>query len=397
MIGGFNSFWQEDPFYVRLPPDRARWQYPARGFYSTDVFADYALDFLATARQTHDRPWFLYLAFNAPHFPLHAPEAEIVRYETLYAQGWDVIRQQRLGRMKELNLLPEATPLSPRSVIPANNFNTKTGWANKINPAWDSLPADRRADLARRMAVYAAMVDRMDQAVGRVVADLKSSGALENTLIVFLSDNGACAEWDPWGFDGSSGPNNVLHHDDSLKSVGAPGSYISYGSGWANACNTPLRLYKHYGYEGGISTPLVIHWPARISAKGALRTQAGHIIDVMATCVDVSGARYPTTRDGQAVLPMEGKSLVPALADGPLDRDFLAWEHEGNRAIRSGNWKLVALKGAPWELYDLATDRVELHDLASQHPELVRTMAKKWDEWAGRVGALPRPGERVRK
>ena len=396
MIGGFNSFWQENPFYTRLPVGRPRREYPPGGFYSTDVFADYALDFLAGARSAKDRPWFVYLAFNAPHFPLHAPEAETARYEKLYARGWDAVRQQRLARMKDLGLLPTETPLTPRSLIPGNPFNTRTGWANKDNPAWDSLPEDRRADLAHRMAVYAAMVDRMDQSVGRVVADLKKNGELENTLIFFLSDNGACAEWDPWGFDVTSGPNNVLHRDDDLKKVGAAGSYISYGSGWANACNTPFRLYKHYGHEGGISTPLVIHWPAGIEAKGALRTQPGHIIDLMATCADVSGATYPATLKDHAVPPMEGRSLLPAFANRPLDRDLLAWEHEGNRAIRVGKWKLVALKGSPWELYDIETDRVELHDLAEKHPDTVKELAEKWEAWARRVMATPRPADRRR-
>jgi arylsulfatase A-like enzyme len=392
MIGGFNTFWKETPFYTRLPQGRKARTYPPGQFYSTDVFADYALEFLADARKTADRPWFLYLAFNAPHFPLHAPDEEIARYEKLYAQGWDKVREERLVRMKDLGLVPRDTPLTPRSRIPANRFNTQTGWADKVNPAWDALPADRRTDLAHRMAVYAGMVDRMDQAVGRVVADLKQNGVLENTLIVFLSDNGACAEWDPWGFDGTSGARNVLHQGAALHEVGGPGSYISYGSGWANACNTPWRLYKHYGQEGGISTPLIIHWPAAIKANGALRTEPGHIIDLMATFADVSGARYPTTMNDQPIAPMEGKSLVPAFANQPLGRELLAWEHEGNRAIRAGKWKLVALRGEPWELYDIENDRVELHDLAEKHPDLVRELAEKWEAWALRVQAVPRPG-----
>ena len=393
MIGGFNTFWKETPFYTRLPQGRTPRSYAPGHFYSTDVFADYALDFLTEARRTNERPWLLYLAFNAPHFPLHAPEEEIAKYEKLYAQGWDKVREQRLVRMKDLGLVARDTLLSPRSRIPETRFSAETGWANKDNPAWDSLPADRRADLARRMAVYAGMVDRMDQAIGRVVADLKQNGELENTLIVFLSDNGACAEWDPWGFDGTSGPKNVLHQGAALKEVGGPDSYISYGSGWANACNTPLRLYKHYGHEGGISTPLIIHWPAGVAAKGALRTEPGHIIDLMATFTDVSGAEYPATMNEQSVWPMEGKSLVPAFDNRPLGRDLLAWEHEGNRAIRVGKWKLVALRREPWELYDIESDRVELHDLAAKYPDRVKELAEKWEAWARRVGAVPRPGE----
>jgi arylsulfatase len=392
MIGGFNSCWQEKPFYTRLPRDRTPRAYPPGKFYSTDAFADYALDFLADARKTPGRPWFLYLAFNAPHFPLHAPDEEIAKYEGLYAQGWDKVREARLARMKALGLLPKDTPLTPRSLVPANRFNAQTGWADKDNPAWDSLPADRRADLARRMAVYAGMVDRMDQAVGRVVADLKGHGELDATLVVFLSDNGACAEWDPWGFDGASGPHNVLHRGDDLKQVGGPGSYVSYGSGWANASNTPFRLYKHYDHEGGISTPLIVHWPAGVKAKGEFRTQPGHVIDLMATLVAVSGAEYPARAKGQEVQPAEGRSLVPAFGDRPLDRPFLAWEHEGNRAIRVGPWKLVERAGRPWELYDLGADRVELQDLADRQPDRVKELAGQWEAWARRTQVLPQPG-----
>jgi arylsulfatase len=384
MIGGYNSCWQEQPFFSRLPPDRPRRAYPPGHFYSTDVFADYALGFLADAR-TKKTPWFLYLAFNAPHFPLHAPEADIARYERLYQDGWDIVRERRLARQKELGLVRrDDMPLPPRSLVPANRYNGQSVWADKPNPAWKSLDADRRADLARRMAVYAAMVDRMDGAIGRVVHDLERHDELDNTLILFLSDNGACAEWDPFGFDGKSGPDNVLHRGDDLKKVGGPDSYVSYGSGWANACNTPWRLYKHYIHEGGISTPLVVHWPRGIAAKGALRTPAGHVIDILPTLVEVCGARYPAGAAAGQVLPLEGRSLVPAFAGKPLDRPYLAWEHEGNRAVRTDKWKLVGLKDKPWELYDLDTDRVEQENLAAKYPEQVRALAAQWDKWADR-------------
>ncbi|MCX6926288.1 MAG: arylsulfatase, partial [Verrucomicrobia bacterium] len=290
MLGGFNSCWQEHPFFSRLPEDHPRRGYAPDKFYSTDAFADYALDFLTDARKTPAQPWFLYLAFNAPHFPLHAPESEIAKYEKLYADGWDRIRARRFARQKKLGLIPKDTRLTPRSLIPANWSNKSTGWADKDNPAWDSLPADRRADLARRMAVYAGMVDRMDQAVGRVLANLSAHGELDNTLILFLSDNGACAEWDPFGFDRESGPTNILHRGEELKKVGGPKSYISYGSGWANACNTPWRLYKHYVHEGGIATPCIVHWPAGMKRKGEMEGSPAHIIDIMTTFADVAGA-----------------------------------------------------------------------------------------------------------
>ncbi|HWI59590.1 MAG TPA: arylsulfatase, partial [Bacillota bacterium] len=384
MIGGFNTFWEEHPHYTRLPQDHARREYAPGKFYSTDVFGDYALDFLTQARQSPGQPWFLYLAFNAAHFPLHAPEAEIAKYEAVYAQGWDRIRAQRFERQKQLGLLPQGTVLTPRSLIPANWANQDTGWANKDNPPWDSLPAARRADLARRMAVYAAMIDRMDQNIGRVVTDLRQHKELENTLIVFLSDNGACAEWDPYGFDGESGPHNTLHQGDDLKTVGGPASYVSYGSGWANVCNTPWRLYKHYDHEGGIAAPCIVHWPRGLKRPGQLEAAPSYITDLMATFVEVSGATYPQAFAGHDILPMEGRSLLPALQGQAQPERTLCFEHEGNRAVRQRRWKLVSLSGQPWELYNFEQDRSELHNLAAQQPERVARLAEAWEQWAER-------------
>ncbi len=384
MLGGYNTCWREDPFYTRLPEDHPKRLYSPGEFYSTNVFGDYALDFLDDGRKS-GWPWFLYLAFNAAHFPLHAPEEDIARYEELYARGWDKIRAERLARQKELGLVPKDLKLTPRSNIPANQFNVKTGWADKDNPAWDSLPADRRADLARRMAVYAAMVDRMDQAIGRIVARLKETGQFDNTIIFFLSDNGACAEWDPWGFDETSGPKNILHTGADLKKIGGPDSYSSYGSAWANACNTPFRLYKHYGHEGGINTPLIVHWPAGLKTQaGAITREAGHITDFMPTLLELAGASYPQARDGRKVLPSEGVSLVPVLQGGHLPSRQIFMEHEGNRAVREGRWKLVALKDKPWELYDLEADPTEMNNLAAGNRDVIARVAKAWDSWADR-------------
>jgi arylsulfatase len=386
MIGGFNSCFQEDPFYTRLPTGRTKRPYAKDAFYSTDVFGDYALDFLALARK-EKKPFFQYLAFNAPHFPLHAKPEDIAKYADTYAVGWDTLRERRLKRQIELGLLPQGTHLSPRSPFTTRNDFLRSG----LNPAWESLDADRRADLARRMAVYAAMVDRMDHNIGRVVDDLRKNGELDDTLILFLSDNGACAEWDPFGFDGSSGPKNILHTGDQLARMGGPGTYHSYGSGWANACCTPFRMYKHYCHEGGIRTPLIAHWPHGITAKNEFRDQVGHIIDVLATFVDVGRANYPAQSGSTPVTPMEGQSLVPEFAGRTLKREYLAWEHEGNKAIRSGKWKLVSKANAAWELYDLDADLVELNDLAAAQPDRVKALAAKWDEWARRCNVLPYP------
>ena len=390
MLGGFNSCWQEDPFYTRWPQGRTKRPYAKDAFYATDVFADYAVDFI-TEGQKSGKPWFTYLAFNAPHFPLHAPEPDIARYEATYlAKGWDRIREDRLARMKELGLVPRGLALPPRGHVPANRFNTQTGWADKDNPAWDSLPEDRRRDLARRMAVYAAMVDRMDAAIGRVVAHLKTTGQFDNTVVFFLSDNGACAEWDPWGFDQNSGPQNVLHAGGDLKTVGAPGSYVSYGSGWANACNTPFRLYKHYNHEGGVRTPFIVHWPAGLKAKG-LAAGPGYITDFLPTICGLTGATYPQDREGVSSPPREGISLLPAFDGDPLPKRKIFIEHEGNRSVRDGDWKLVALHDKPWELYNVANDPTEMTDRAADEPQRTVAMAKAWDEWAERCSVVEKP------
>lgn len=396
MLGGFNTYWKEDPYYTRLPADQPRHDYPANGFYSTNVFGDYALDFMDQGRKS-GRPWFLYLAFNAAHFPLGAPEQTIEKYEAMYRKkGWDAIRADRLARQKTLGLVPAALPLTPRSVVPANFINKQTGWADKDNPAWDSLPADRQADLARRMAVYAAAIDIMDQNVGRVVAHLKQTGEWNNTLIFFLSDNGGCAEWDPYGFDKLDSPLNILHTGDDLKKVGGPDSYISYGSGWANASDTPWRLYKHYAQEGGIRTPLIVHWPAGLKTRpGALTTQPGFLPNFMPTLLQVCGASYPKSRDGVDILPTEGKSLVPTFRGAALPPRELCLEHEGNRMVREGGWKLVALAGKPWELYNLALDPTEMHDLAARDPARANKMSAAWDAWAVRCQVTPRPSPQI--
>jgi arylsulfatase A-like enzyme len=386
MIGGFNSCFQEDPFYTRLPAGRLKRHYAKDQFYSTDVFGDYSLDFLAEARK-QKRPFFQYLAFNAPHFPLHAKPDDIAKYADTYTKGWDKVREERLARQEAIGLFPKGTPLSPRSPFATRADFYRTG----ENPAWDTLDADGRADLARRMAIFAGMVTCMDRNIGRVLDDLKTHGELDNTLVLFLSDNGACAEWDPFGFDGSSGPKNILHKGEQLETMGSAKTYHSYGSGWANAGNTPFRLYKHYCHEGGIRTPLITHWPSGFAAKGEYRDQPGHLIDLMATFVEVARANYPTTLNGNAITPMEGTSLTPSFANKSLDRELLAWEHERNRAIRVGKWKLVAEAGHEWELFDIEADPVEMTNLATKQPETVKDLAGRWEAWANRCNVVPYP------
>lgn len=347
---------------TQLPP-------PGEGFYTTDAFVENAIKFINEGPK--EKPFFLYLAFNAPHFPLMAPAEDIARYRGKYKGGWDKLREERHAKQLRLGLLDKAWPVTPR--------------ASDVK-AWDSLTADEQDRFDNLMAVYAACVDRMDRAIGTLVAELKSRGELDNTLILFMSDNGGNAEAGPNGRSEGSGP------------IGSSDSNVFCGESWANAQNTPFRLYKHYTHEGGISTPLIAHWPAGISSKGQFRQQPGHLIDIMATCVEISGAKYPTEFKGQPILPMEGKSLVPAFAGKAIERDALYWEHEGNAAVRVGDLKLVRKgRNGKWELYDLKVDRSELNDLASSKPEEVKRLAAKWDAWATRAHVIPYPKPKAGK
>lgn len=371
------TFWDPDHF-LRLPAGRARKEYRPESFYGTDAVTDHALEFIRLGRETPDKPWFLYLAYHAPHFPLQAPKEDIAKYADRYHEGWDVARDRRLARMKKLGIVSGDTELTPRS--PFTDYGeVNTGQ----NPAWDTLPEARRLDLARRMAIYAAMVDRMDQNIGLIIENLRAAAELENTLIVFLSDNGACAEWDPHGFDITSSPNNILHTGDEIEKMGGPESYHSAGSGWANVSNTPWRLYKHYNHEGGISSPGIVHWPAGLARAGEIERQPAHIIDLMPTAIEVSGA---PPRDGP------GLSLLPILSGENAGNRTLFFEHEGNRAIMSGRFKLVGLKGGPWELYDLEADRTELKDLAPTH-QVVGRLARDWRKWAEENHVTPLPDD----
>ncbi|MEK3889355.1 arylsulfatase [Bacillus sp. FSL K6-3431] len=383
ILGGFTSFWDEQD-YVRLPECRTKRNYKKGEFYATDAITDYALDFIEESR-VDDRPHFLYLSYNAPHFPLQAPEEDIAKYEKIYEKGWDIIRKERFERMKELQIVDEDMILTP----PAEYWDRDRN-IHGTNPAWESIDMDRQKDLIRRMAIYAAMVDRVDQNVGRIIENLKEHGELENTLILFCSDNGACAEWDPWGFDNWVTTSNVLHRNEDLQKMGGPDSYHSYGSGWANASSTPLRMFKHYGHEGGISTPLLIHWPKLIKRKGEIDHRPGHFIDFMATFVDITGIPYPKEFKGNEILPMEGESLMPAfLGEEPLTRT-LYFEHEQHCALRQGKWKLVKIKERDWELYNIDKDRTEMNDLANVYPDLVDDMKKTWEAWAERTNVYPR-------
>ena len=375
------TFWDPDHF-TRLPKDRPRRNYKPEDFHGTEALGDHALEFLDDARKTPDQPWFLYLAFNAPHFPLHAFRKDIQKYADRYQGGWDKLREERLTRIKKLGIVPKVTALTPRS--PWWNYGeTETG----LNPAWDSLTADRRTDLARRMAIYAAMVDQMDRNIGRIMDNLRKANELQNTFILFTSDNGACAEWDPRGFDIKSSNRNILYTADTLDKMGQQGTFHSTGSGWANAGNTPWRLYKHFNHEGGIASPCILHWPAGLKKGGVIDHRPAHIIDILPTFLELAEARH----NGKLDLP--GQSLLPQLRGKPIEERTLYFEHEGNRAVRRGQWKLVAIAGGPWELYNIEKDRTELRNLATQKPGIVRDLSRDWDAWARTNQVTPLPND----
>jgi arylsulfatase len=301
----------------------------------------------------------MYVAYTSPHWPLHALPEDIARYRGKYKEGWDVLRERRYKRMIQMGIIRPEWKLTPRDESAA---------------AWDSLSDEKKDFFDLKMAVYAAQIDRMDQGIGRIMKKLEELKIDRNTLVMFLADNGGCAEEINRGKEGGE--------------IGTAESYTSYGLPWANASNTPFRLYKHWEHEGGISTPLIAHWPAVIQDGGKLTSQPGHLIDLMATCVDVAGATYPSEHNGKAITPLEGKSLAPIFRTGTREgHEAIYREHEGNRAVRQGKWKLVALNKKPWELYDLDADRTELNNLASSQPDRVAAMSKMWDAWAAKVGA----------
>ncbi|HET8546792.1 MAG TPA: arylsulfatase [Bryobacteraceae bacterium] len=362
--------------YFRVQPGRRYayndqpWQ-PSGPFYLTDAFTDHAIQFLEEfGRGT--QPWFLYLAYTAPHWPLHALPDDIAKYEGRYLKGWDVLRRERHARQIELGIVDRRWPLTPRDSQAA---------------AWESVDNKRAQD--RRMAVYAAQIDRMDQNVGRLLARLRELGQEQKTLILFLADNGGCAEMNIGGEVRDVPP-------------GGPDSFTSYGLPWANASNTPFRLYKHWVHEGGIASPLIAHWPAGLRHAGRITHEPAHVIDIMATCLDVAGARYPAEHNGRSVLPLEGRSFAGVLsgrrtpANTPANRT-LYWEHEGNRAVREGNQKLVSHHPDGWELYDLDADRTELNNLAPRQVARVDRMRAMYEAWAAKCNVQPWDEIRGRK
>jgi len=354
-------------------------------FYYTDAITDEASAFIREcAAAKSDRPFFLYVAYTAPHWPLHAREDDVARYRGVYDEGWDVLRERRVARLRAEGMIDDTAPLSPR---------------DPTQPAWDD--ATDKAWQARRMEVYAAQIHRLDEGVGRILATLEESGELANTLVFFLSDNGASDEALPLvELERFRKRTDILRNEtrdgrpvrignEPAIPPGAEDTYASYGRAWANLSNTPFRYYKRWVHEGGIATPLVVHWPAGQLRTGSVVRTPFQLTDVMPTVLEATCAAYPARHNGRDIIPLEGRSVLPALRGASAPDGALFWEHTGNAAIRKGRWKLVRDHPKPWELYDLSRDRTELHDVAASHADVVAELAREWQAWADRVGVIP--------
>lgn len=380
IMGGAASYFQP----LTLARDNQPVQPEGADFYLTDAIGHNAAAFIEDAAKRPE-PFFLYTGFTAPHWPLHAFESDIERYRGRYREGWDALRAERHQRMLRMGIVDRKWGITPRDEDVA-------AWKDAPDREWQQ----------RRMEVYAAQIDRLDRNVGSILDAVRRSGREQDTLIMFLADNGGCAENLPPDRINNNSPKQARDgrpmRPGNAPSIlpGGEDTFASYGTGWANASNTPFRRYKHWVHEGGIATPLIARWPNGIGKGGAITHEPGHVIDVMATCVEAAGAKYPTEAGGSRILPMEGRSLIPAFHGKKIVRsDAFYWEHEGNRAMVDGRWKLVSRFSDRWELYDLDADRCEMHDLAGSDSVRVQSMVARYDRWAARCNV--RPWEEVSK
>lgn len=358
---------QEAP---KMALDDQRFYPPDSGFYITDAFTEYALKFL-DQQKSKKEPFFLYLPYTAPHWPLHALPEDIARYRGKYMIGWDSLRIQRYQKMIKSGIIDSDWTLSPRH--------------DSEVPAWNTLENEEKEMWDLRMAVYAAMIDRMDQGIGKVLTKLDEINVINNTLIIFISDNGGCHER----------IKNLGNYITTTGTTGSPDSFDSYEYNWANASNTPFRWFKHWVHEGGISAPCIVWFPKMIEA-GRIDKRPAHIIDIMPTFIEIAGGIYPDSLNGKPVKPMIGKSLVPVFKNINIEWErTLLWEHEGNRAVRKGDWKLVSRYDQdaggfmPWELYNLAEDRTELNDFSSDLPDKTREMIELYEKLADEAEVTP--------
>ncbi len=377
VAGSANYFFprmlMEDDNFLELDPS---------GYYFTDAITDNALKMLQE-NANEDAPFFLHVTYTAPHWPLHAHEEDIARYEGKYLKGWDTLRTNRHEELKGLGILDSKWPISPRD---ASSHN----WGDEPNKDWEDL----------KMATYAAMIDRMDQGIGQILEKIRSLGEEDNTLIIFLSDNGGCAEFmaedsntpqpRQYGTPNPDGTPVTIGNIPGLR-PGPGNTFMTYDLPWANASNTPFRLFKRWTHEGGISTPMIVSWPEKLKTSGLIH-EPTHITDIAATCFEAAGALYPSQKDGFEILPLEGQSFLSAIENGQWKRNApIFWEHEGSRAVRYDSWKLVAEVDGTWELYDMNADRTELNDLIDTNPEKAVRLTSLYNEWASRCGVLPWP------
>jgi arylsulfatase len=352
---------------------------PEGDFHYTDAINDQAARFILE-HENPSQPFFLYVAHTAPHWPLHAREDDVRRYEGKYMQGWDQLRQDRYRRLTTLGLIEPRWVLAPR---------------DDQAIAWSDVDPSIKTWFDRRMAVYAAMISQMDRGIGRIFEAMRKKEVFDDTVVIFLSDNGACAE--------EIGPQGRARHFPlqtrdgrrirlgNAPSIvpGAEDTYASYGLEWACLSNTPFRRFKSFVHEGGIASPMIVHGPG-VKGLGRITREVGHVIDLMPTCLELAGATYPKHFEGEEILPLEGKSLVPLFqGKSRAAHEALFWEHEGNRAARKGNWKLVSRKDQPWELFDLAADRTETVNQARRRPNLLRELEALYQKWAQRCGVKP--------
>ena len=397
VAGSANYFFprllMEDDRFIELDPS---------GYYFTDAITDNAVKMLdehaannAAARESGiadeqdgqednpDKNFFLHVTYTAPHWPLHAHEEDIARYEGAYRDGWDTLRTNRHEELKASGILSDKWQISPRNA-------SAHAWRQERDKDWEDL----------KMATYAAMIDRMDQGIGRILDKVRDLGAEDNTLVMFLSDNGGCAEFLAEDTARPVPSQYASPNPDGtpVKMGNIPGqrpgpadTFMSYDLPWANASNSPFRLFKRWTHEGGISTPFIISWPDRIKQPGIVH-EPTHISDIAATCIDAAGARYPAELNGNPITPIEGVSFMDAIDDGAWKRNLpIYWEHEGSRAVRIDNWKLVAEVGGDWELYDMHEDRTELNNLVESNAPQAAEMIALYDQWADRCGVHPWP------
>ena len=387
VAGSANYFFprllMEDDRFIELDPN---------GYYFTDAITDNAVKMLdenaaansaASANGGDEKPFFLHVTYTAPHWPLHAHEEDIARYEGKYRDGWDTLRTNRHEELKASGILSDKWEISPRNASAGD-------WQDERNKDWEDL----------KMATYAAMIDRMDQGIGRILDKVREMGAEENTLVMFLSDNGGCAEFlaedtqrpEPSQYASPNPDGTPIKMGNIVGQRPGPGdTFMSYDLPWANASNSPFRLFKRWTHEGGISTPFIVNWPERIKEPGIVH-EPTHISDIAATCIEAAGAQYPTELNGNAITPIEGVSFLDAINTGAWKRNLpIYWEHEGSRAVRIDNWKLVAEIGGEWELYDMDEDRTELSNLVEANAPKADEMIALYDVWAERCGVHPWP------